>query len=204
MPRRSNQKAPVKAQASDGNDFGLIDGSSQKSLKEMFGNLTGGTSQVFRSIRNFTAATGDGDDQKKSRLTKGSKMSAESSHKARPGDSTLERGSRPSRRSKAEKSTHSKRTMKSGIIPSGRVPQARGFLHHLLLCARLVLTAIAGFGDQTLLMEYKSPSLGLQLTEALSDEALADVTVSRMRKRIRRAGRFPIESLLLILVPLLP
>ena len=27
-------------------------------------------------------------------------------------------------------------------------------------------------------MEYKSPSLGLQLTEALSDENLADVTVS--------------------------
>jgi hypothetical protein len=36
---------------------------------------------------------------------------------------------------------------------------------------------LAAFGDQSLLMEYKSPSLGLQLTEALSDDNLADVTV---------------------------
>ena len=35
----------------------------------------------------------------------------------------------------------------------------------------------AGFGEQSLLMEYKSPSLGIQLTDALSDENLADITV---------------------------
>ena len=42
-------------------------------------------------------------------------------------------------------------------------------------------------------MEYKSPSLGLQLTEAMSDENLADVTVGRDWKH-RNPHNMPRQS----------
>ena len=46
-----------------------------------------------------------------------------------------------------------------------------------------------------MLMEYKSPSLGLQLTEALSDENLADVTVGRIRATYAAMRSYLLDSL---------
>ena len=137
MPRRSSTVKPSKKQTSEeGNGFGIIGGSSQRSVKEMFGQITGGTSQVLRSIKEQFASPED--DDSRARQQRGAKGPKESFRGGKSGidrKGQNEQDTTRSRRSKVEKSIHSKRGLKSGITPSGRVPQARGsIVFYFLLC----------------------------------------------------------------------
>jgi hypothetical protein len=92
----------------------------------MFGNLSEGTSQVMRSIREqFSDRTDDSNDgSKKPKASKaGRKNSAESKTAAK---SKIDNASMKSRRSKMDKSHQSKRVLRSGMVRDGRGPQARG------------------------------------------------------------------------------
>jgi hypothetical protein len=135
MPRRlPNAKAGAKKQAPDGT-FGAVGGSSQRSIKDMFGNIAGGTSQVLRSIREqLTTSIREEDDTQ--RNAKGAKQvngpNRKSAIDGKARERTKEAGSRVSRRSKTDKmdkSMHSRRGLRSGVAQSGRVPQARGKMH---------------------------------------------------------------------------
>ena len=83
-------------------------------MKEVFGAITGGTSQAIRSIKEQFGAF---DEEGQENAGQG---------KARGDKSMKDATSKQSRRSKVDKSQQSKRGLRSGIGPSGRVPQARG------------------------------------------------------------------------------
>ena len=109
----------------DGSVFGAIASSSQrsiKSIKEMFGNLTEGTSQVMRSMKEQFSSD-DGSNASRDNKT-GRRPSAimESKKSAK----SRNEGSKQSKRSKMDKSHQSKRGLRSGIVRDGRAAGNRG------------------------------------------------------------------------------
>jgi hypothetical protein len=127
MPRRQSQQSGK----SDG-VFGALGGSSHRSnrsIKEVFGNISEGTSQVMRSIKEKFSSSPDDKDHSSDgsnnpRAGKaGRKSTVESKKNMKSG---VDQGSKQSRRSKADKSHQSKRGLRSGIVRDGRLPQNRG------------------------------------------------------------------------------
>jgi hypothetical protein len=117
MPRRKNDESK---KASEGNKvFGALGGSSQRShrsLKEVFGDISTGTSKVLRSIREqFVSSNSEGSDS--SNTSRASKASRKSDKK------TSDVGSKHSKTSKLDKSHMSKKRgggLRSGIVRDGR------------------------------------------------------------------------------------
>ncbi len=165
------------SKSGDESVFGALKGSSQRSMRsveEVFGNITGGASQMMRSIREKITLHDETNTSQENKTGHKSPMDSK-----KGGKSRIEGGSKQSKRSRMDKSQQSKRGLRSGIVRDGRGPHNRGedCMYSSLNPYAMYYEFYAGFGDQPVLMEYKSPSLGLQLTEALGDENLADVTV---------------------------
>ncbi len=116
MPRRRNDD---NKKSSDGKVFGALGGSSQRShrsLKEVFGDISNGTSKVLRSIRDQFASS-DQEGSESSNTSRTSKASRKSSDKKQ-----VDGGSKHSKKSKMDKSHMSKKRggLRSGIVREGR------------------------------------------------------------------------------------
>ena len=115
MPRRTARKNSSGDALAGFGSSGT--GSSQRSIKEVFGAIAGGTSQALRSIKEQFG----GSDEDRYEKGRQSKVIQKGEKSTKVGTS-----SKQSRRSKMDKSQQSKRGLRSGLAPSGRVPQARG------------------------------------------------------------------------------